>query len=685
MQPPPIPHNEQARLAALAAYGILDTPPEDAFDDIVRLASEICGTPIAVMSLVDRDRQWFKSVVGLDSRETPRSVAFCAHAILQKELFTVPDALSDPRFADNPFVVGDPGIRFYSGSPIRGADGLELGTLCVIDHTPRELTALQKHALVTLGRQIEAQLELRLKMRELSRQEALMRATAQRERDQAIRERDRFFELSVDPMCIAGVDGYFKRVNTAFERALGHTAAELTSRPYLDFVHPDDVQKTTAEAENLASGGLLSTRFENRYRAKDGSYRWIAWATVTILEEGLIYAIARDVTEKKLLESQLLHSQKMEAVGRLAGGIAHDFNNLLSAILGFGQLIEMELPPGSQLLDDMQQVVKAGERAANLTRQLLLFSRKSVVEPPRRIRINALVADLDKMLRRVIGTDIELETRLAEAMWPVRIDSGHLEQVVMNLVINARDAMAHGGKLTIETANVVLDAGYARAHAEVPPGEYVALAVSDTGCGMTKETEQRIFEPFFTTKEVGKGTGLGLATVFGIVKEAGGHIWVYSELGHGTTFKIYLPRASDGRKRSDMIELRDESARGVETILLVEDEPMVRELARRVLASLGYTVLHASRADEAIELMAAAKHVDLLITDIIMPGMRGHELAARLRQEHPQLDVLFMSGYTENALDHQQILDGLVHFIEKPLSARRLARIVREILDADGP
>ena len=679
------PSREEARQHSLDAYEILDTLPEAAFDEIVELASEICGTPIALLSFVDRDRQWFKARKGLDIRETPRSIAFCAHAILQDEVFVVPDAAEDRRFADNPVVTGDPSVRFYAGAPLVSADGHKLGTLCVIDRVPRQLTPGQSRALATLSRQVRAQLELRLKMREEARQQAKLHRSAEHERDRAVIERDRFFELSIDPMCVAGTDGYFKRVNAAFARTLGYSPEQLTSRPYLDFVHPEDVGKTAVEASTLATGGPSSVRFENRYRASDGSYRFISWTTVTVPEEAQIYAIARDVTEKKLLQEQLIHAQKMEAVGRLAGGIAHDFNNVLSVIMGFANFAQEELPETSPIRDDLQEVLKAADRAANLTRQLLLFSRKGVAAAPRKLDLNALVKDIDKMLKRIITADIELTTRAAEGLWPVRVDPGQMEQVLVNLIVNARDAMPDGGKLLIETANVFLDSEYVRAHAEVPAGEYVMFAVSDTGTGMDKATQQRIFEPFFTTKEVGKGTGLGLATVFGIVKNAGGHVWVYSELGHGTTFKIYIPRDSQQAGRgTDSIAPLNKQIHGNETILLVEDEPLVREFARRALAKLGYTIIEAGSGEDALALMDARKEpIDLLLTDIIMPGIRGHQLAAVLRERRPGLKVLFMSGYTENALDQQDILDGRVHFIEKPLSVQRLGHMVREVLDAN--
>ena len=679
-----IPPAEEARQRTLDAYEVLDTLPEEEFDEIARLASAICGTPVALISLIDHDRQWFKAAVGLALRETPRNVAFCAHAILQDAVFTVQDAAEDEVFREYPLVTSPPNIRFYAGAPLRAPDGTKLGALCVMDSQPRELTGFQIEALQILGRQVEAQLELRLKLIEEARREAELRATAHRERDRAILERDRFFELSVDPMCIIGTDGWFRRVNTAFERALDYPSQELLARPYIDLVHPDDVAKTAVEAAKLAHGGLLSQGFENRCLARGGQYRWIAWTSVVVPDEALVYAIARDVTEKKLLEEQLIHSQKMEAVGRLAGGIAHDFNNLLTVILAFAKFVREELPVENQVRSDIEQVLKAAESAASLTRQLMLFSRKGVTEQPRRLDVGVLVKNIDKMLHRIIGEDIELGTRTVDSLWSICADPGQIEQVIVNLIVNARDAMARGGKLLVECANVVLDSTYASVHSEVSPGEYVMLAVTDTGGGMDQATQARIFEPFFTTKEVGRGTGLGLSTVFAIVKNVGGHIWVYSEVGQGTTFKIYLPRERDAARPTEPPQLRPGAATGHETILLVEDEPMVREFARRALARLGYRILEASSGGEAIDAFdMAPNEIDLLITDITMPGIRGHDLAAKLRERRPDLKTLLMSGYTENTLVEQAILDGH-HFVEKPLSVSNLVQLVREILDGTG-
>jgi PAS domain S-box-containing protein len=399
-----------------------------------------------------------------------------------------------------------------------------------------------------------------------------------------------------------------------------------------------------------------------------------------------VLARARLEEERRQLEEQFLQAQKMEAVGRLAGGVAHDFNNLLTVIHLSTRLLGRQLRPEDPLWQHVQRIQDAGQRAADLTKQLLAFSRREIVEP-KVLDLNQVVGDLDKMLRRLIGEDIELATLLAGDLWPVKVDVTQVEQVIVNLAVNARDAMPDGGKLTIETANVVLDRAYAAHHLDVEPGEYVLLAVSDTGTGMSAEVKTRLFEPFFTTKEKGKGTGLGLATVFGIVKQNRGHIWVYSEPGRGTTFKIYLPRVVEGAQTpSDRpTEAAVPAARGSETLLLVEDETEVRELVRYILAAQGYRVLAAEDGVDALQV--AQDHegpIHLLITDVVMPRLSGKALADQLRSSRPKMRVLFTSGYTDNAIVHHGVLDEDVHFLSKPFELEALVRRVREVLDGSA-
>jgi len=384
-------------------------------------------------------------------------------------------------------------------------------------------------------------------------------------------------------------------------------------------------------------------------------------------------------------EEQLRQSQKVEAIGRLAGGIAHDFNNLLTIINGYTELILARMPGEDRLTRDVNEIRKAGMRAASLTRQLLAFSRKQILEP-KVLDLNAIVVDTEKMLRRLIGEDIELIISPAADLRRTKADPGQVEQVIMNLAVNSRDAMPQGGKLILETANVDLDDAYASRHVGVRPGAYVRLAMSDTGCGMDAETMAHIFEPFFTTKGPGKGTGLGLSTVYGIVKQSGGNVWAYSEPGHGTTFKIYLPQAEGEVDRVGRDGRRPGVPKGSETVLLVEDQKELRELVCQMLEMNGYTVVAASDGFEAIEICGKFEGpIQLMLSDVVMPQMGGRELAQRLTALRPDLKVLYMSGYTSDAIVHHGILDPDTAFLQKPFTPDGLAVKVREVLDAAAP
>jgi len=417
------------------------------------------------------------------------------------------------------------------------------------------------------------------------------------------------------------------------------------------------------------------------------------WFSISVYcpERGYFVAVFDVITdrkraeaEKEKLQAQLYQAMKMEAVGRLAGGVAHDFNNLLTAILGNVSLALMKVPPSDPLTGMLNDVKKAGERAARLTQQLLAFSRKQIIEP-KVLTLNDLITDLHGMLIRLIREDIEIQTIPGVDLGSVKIDPGQFEQILVNFVVNARDAMPDGGKIVIETSNVDLDDGYSSRHPYIKPGRFVMLAVSDTGHGISEEVKAHIFEPFFTTKAKGSGTGLGLATVYGAVKQAGGSIEVYSEVGMGTTFKIYLPRVEGEASKLARDDQPQKLLGGAETVLIVEDEDIVRDMCVRVLDELGYRVLQASNGKEAIALSKGhGGRIDLLMTDVVMPGMNGGELATQLIVHHPEMRVLFTSGYTENVIVHHGVLDDEVSFLGKPYSPSALAKKIREVLDKVG-
>ena len=483
----------------------------------------------------------------------------------------------------------------------------------------------------------------------------------------------------------------FVYVNPASEAMTGYSREELLTMDFWDLVHPDFRELVKQRAQARQQGKSVPSRYELKIITKNGEERWVDLAVGMIDFQGkpAILGTDFDITERKraeeemrALEEQLRQSQKIEAIGRLAGGIAHDFNNLLTVIKGYSQLSLLDLKESDPLWGNIQEIQKATQRATDLTRHLLAFSRRQILDL-KVLDLNSLLRDLDKMLRRIIGEDIELNTLLVNNLGRVKIDPGQIEQVILNLAVNARDAMPSGGKLIIETANVELDEQYAHTHMGVIPSHYVRLSVSDTGLGMSRGVKEKIFEPFFTTKEKGKGTGLGLSTVYGIVKQSGGNIWVYSEPGHGTTFKIYLPRVEE---ELDALSSRDETdslPRGNETILLVEDEPLVRDLAHRFLSEHGYTILEAADGEEALRAAQehAGKRIHLLLTDVVMPQMGGKELADRLRRLRPSIKVLYTSGYTDEAIVHHGVLDPGTHFLQKPFSPKTLLHKVREVLD----
>ncbi len=512
--------------------------------------------------------------------------------------------------------------------------------------------------------------------------------TERRRADDALRRsEERFRELAEavhEVFCV--MDARTHRLlyaNQAYERVFGplREPADAVPVPWTEHVHPDD----RARVLHAVTTAREPATEEFRIVGPDRPPQWIRAHVSPVRDPAgrvvRVIAIMEDITELRRAEEQAYLAQKMEAIGLLAGGVAHDLNNILTAITGEAELLREDLPVGDARREAVQEILKSVGRAAALTRQLLAFSRRQVLDP-RVLDLNALVANLDKMLRRVIGEDVSLETVPGAAPGTVRADPGQLEQVVMNLVVNARDAMPDGGKLTIETAAVELDEAYAAAHRPVQPGSYVMLAVSDTGCGMTEEVRSRIFEPFFTTKEQGRGTGLGLATVYGIVKQSGGYIWVYSEPGRGSTFKVYLPRVTDPVDAPPVRSPIRPAPTGSETVLVAEDDDAVRAMARRALERYGYRVLEARNGTEALALCLDGKGVDLLVTDVVMPAMGGAESAHAVRVLRPGMKILYVSGYADRAAAWIHDFPPGCAFLQKPFSPETLARKVREVLDA---
>jgi len=494
-------------------------------------------------------------------------------------------------------------------------------------------------------------------------------------------------EAASEGICSLDAELRITFANGAFARMLSFLPEELLGTPLERYAFPEEFDEFKRHMDVRRRG--VAEQYERRLRRKDGKECWCLVSGAPILDlEGRFagsFKMFTDITGRRRLEEQLRQSQKMEAVGRLAGGVAHDFNNLLTVMFGYSDILLQGLEPGP-LHEAMQEVRRAGERAAALTRQLLAFSRKQTLVPEV-LDMGDVVSGLSTMVERLIGEEIKVSVVVSPNLGRVKADRGQLEQVVMNLAVNARDAMPKGGSLIFELQNVELDDADTVTHAEIKPGPYVLLAISDTGTGIDAETQNRIFEPFFTTKEAGKGTGLGLSTVHGIVHQSGGSISVYSEPGQGTTFKVYLPRfAGDAAVRRPVSAVRKALPTGSETVLVVEDEAAIRKLTNLILQKGGYTVLLAESPDAAEQIAGSYPGpIHLMLTDVVMPGMRGPELAERLLRLRPDLRVLYMSGYTDNAIAHHRFLDAGTEFLQKPFTPLALMQKIREVLGSSGP
>ncbi|MCB9959653.1 MAG: PAS domain S-box protein [Rhodospirillaceae bacterium] len=941
-----LPRDEDRRLAVLRRYAVLDTGPEEKFDRITRIAQQVFQVPVCVVSLIDEGRQWFKSRRGLDVAETPRELSFCAHAILQDDLFIIADASTDARTRDNPLVAGEPHIRFYAGAPLINPEGYKLGTLCLVDLRLRpDLTAERLEPLRDLAAMVVDQFELSLAAtagraeqearvverqfrevaehqlrifiefapaaiamfdtemrylmhsrrwvtdhgitepsllgrrhydvfpdlpqrwrdcharalageiqtgeedtvqrqcdggtewvswemrpwrtaggniggiivmtelvtdkvnarRELEANRQFLNAVLENVQDgilacdadgritllnsaardllrlptgplslqpiddqpglpgapssqrlagaewpllralagqrlrateiaimppgggrrgvlasgqpmltadgvtlgavvsltdltERIEYRHRIeeseqrfrgaFETSPSGMALVAPDGRLLAVNSALCELLGYSEDELLQTDFQSLTHSDDLELDLDYVKRMLDGEIRSYQMEKRYIHKEGHTLWalLSVSLVRALDGTPIHFVSQivDLTDRRRTEEQLRHAQRMDAMGQLTGGIAHDFNNLLAVVIGNLQLATRTLSEDAAARPRIRAAIDAAGRGAELTKRLLAYSRQQPLEI-RAVDANELVATMHALLGRTLGEEIELESVAAEGLWPCTTDVTQLESTILNLAINARDAMPDGGKLTIETANARLDHRYCGHNSEVVPGDYVMVAVSDTGCGIPRHQLDQVFQPFFTTKPKGRGTGLGLSMVYGFIKQTGGHIQIYSEVGHGTTVKLYLPRS---KAKGESTQLRRvevaEPVGGRETILVTEDDPAVRDVAVELLSDLGYRVLAAENGPAALKLLRETPNIDLLFSDVVMPGgMNGVDLADQVHLERPAVKILFASGYTEAAatrLDSERFAGAL---ITKPYRREALAKRVREILDKD--
>ena len=629
----------------------------------------------------------------------PRNTEIFAPTFSGASIVRSDDITQDSRYGKNHPHHGMPEghlpVRSYLAAPVISRTGDVLGGLFFGHPEPGKFDARAERIVVGIAAQAAAAIDnarlfgnAQFEIHERAKAEVALRTlneTLEQRVNEAVAERDRLWELSEDLLVIADFDARLLRVSPSWARTLGHEVAALLSRPYLDYVHPDD-----AEGVSLALGRLRdegnAVRSESRTRAADGSWRWIAWTLSLDHDSGQIHGVGRDVTADKDARDALRHAeealrtaQKMEAIGKLTGGVAHDFNNLLQVIGGNLQLLSKDVAGTDKPEQRVRNALAGVARGAKLASQLLAFGRRQPLAP-KVVNLGRFVRGLDDMLRRALGDGIEIETIVTGGLWNTLVDPFQVENALLNLAINARDAMKGHGRLTIEAGNAALDDSYASMNPDVTPGQYVMMAVTDTGSGIAPELMERVFEPFFTTKPEGQGTGLGLSMVYGFAKQSGGHLKLYSEVGQGTTVRMYLPRV---RQEEDLVTEVDSGPvrGGTETVLVAEDDEDVRATVVELLADLGYRVLKAKDAQSALAIVESGVPIDLLFTDVVMPGpLRSPELARKARERLPDIAVLFTSGYTDNAIVHAGRLDDGIELLSKPYSREAMARKIRHVL-----
>jgi len=695
---------EAERLEALASYRIIETPTEIPFDDLARLAAFLCKVPLATITFLGSDGEWVKAATGEICLRLSLEDSFCARAIAEPGLFLVSDLAADARFAGHPLVQNAPRLRFYAALPLLAAGLYPLGALQIFDTAPRVLTEEEKAGLEALGRQVMSQLEMRrvllgqqsdvaqLRQTEkvLRKTEAFRRelnATLEQRIAERTRERDRMWFLSQDLLLVSRFDATMVAANPAWHKVLGWREEDLLESSLSKFIHEDDLAEARNELDKILHGDLHTSRNTTRFRHTDGSFRLIAWTHIA--DDGFIHSVGRDITPEhesaqalQRAEEALRQSQKMEAIGQLTGGIAHDFNNILTGILGSLELMQRRIAAGriADVGRYIDAAITSANRAAALTHRLLAFARRQSLDP-KPIDVNQLIGSIEELLVRTLGENIAVLTELDASLWLAFSDANQLESALLNLVINARDAMPGGGRLTIATKNAALIGSPSRGDDDFRPGDYVEIAIADTGTGMSPEVLEKVFDPFFTTKPIGQGTGLGLSMIYGFVRQSNGHIQIESTVGEGTVIKLYLPRLLEAAEESALlIEGQTPRAQMGETVLVIEDEDAVRMLVIEVLEELGYKTIEAMDSKTALPVLESAQRIDLLVTDVGLPGMNGRQLAEIAREKRPGLGVLFMTGYTQAAAMRGGFLDQGMEMILKPFTVDVLARQIGDML-----